>query len=226
MNGHGGNSTFNQSATGARNLQGQEPLKSTYTRWGRYRKHTDNEKRDPPSKLVFPGRKGYLGDIRDGLDHACDKARVPRVTVHQLRHTCASLMVMRGSDLPSVAATLGHRDISTTMIHSHLTQEHIKKQMARLDEVSVPEICPKFAQNPLKKEKGKSAKSRFPLRFFGAEGRDNKIRGHPWPSRHLRIPARRRGAAFVPMMKRKRESYGWYDPSAPLDVHHGAEGGI
>ena len=37
-----------------------------------------------------------------------------QVTVHQLRHTCASLMVIKGSDLPSVAATLGHRDITTT----------------------------------------------------------------------------------------------------------------
>jgi integrase len=95
-----------------------------------------NEKRVPPSSLVFPGRKGYLGDIRDGLDHACDKAGIKRVTVHQLRHTCASLMVMKGSDLPS-AATLGHRDIATTMIYALLT----------------PEICPKTQENK-KRETG------------------------------------------------------------------------
>jgi len=74
-------------------------------------------------------------------------------------------MVMRGSDLPSVAATLGHRDIATTMIYAHLTQEHIKKQMARLDDVSVQEICPKSAQNLLKKKKGESAESRFPFKI-------------------------------------------------------------
>jgi len=106
-----------------------------------------NEKRVPPSSLVFPGRKGYLGNIRDGLNHACDKAGIKRVTVHQLRHTCASLMVMKGSDLPSVAATLGHRDITTTMIYAHLTQDHIKSQMNKLDGVAVPEICPKSAPN-------------------------------------------------------------------------------
>ena len=63
--------------------------------------HRRNQRRTPPSLLVFPGRKGYLGDIREGLNHACDRAGITRVTVHQLRHTCASLMVMKGSDLPS-----------------------------------------------------------------------------------------------------------------------------
>jgi len=127
--------------------------------------HKRNEKRVPPSLLVFPGRKGYLGDIREGLNHACDRAGIARVTVHQLRHTCASLMVMKGSDLPSVAATLGHRDIATTMIYAHLTQDHIKSQMGKLDAVPVPAICPKSAQNPLKVKKGNPRKTGFPLKF-------------------------------------------------------------
>jgi len=112
---------------------------------------------------VFPGRKGYRGDIREGLNHACDRAGIARVTVHQLRHTCASLMVMKGCDLPSVAATLGHRDIGTTMDYSHLTQDHIKSQMNKLDGIAVPEICPKSAQNPKKIIKGKPAKTGIPF---------------------------------------------------------------
>jgi len=63
-------------------------------------------------------------------------------------------MVMKGSDLPSVAATLGHRDIATTMIYAHLTQDHIKSKKDKLDGVSVPAICPKSAQNPRKVKKG------------------------------------------------------------------------
>jgi len=85
------------------------------------------------------------------------------VTVHQLRHTCASLMVMKGSDLPSVAATLGHRDIATTMIYAHLTQDHIKSQMDKLDGVSVPAICPKSARNPVELKKGKPAETGIPF---------------------------------------------------------------
>jgi site-specific recombinase XerD len=43
-----------------------------------------------------------------------------------------------------VAAALGHRDITTTMIYAHLTQAHIKAQMEKLNEVAIPKICPKF----------------------------------------------------------------------------------
>lgn len=127
--------------------------------------HRRNQLRMPHSQLVFPGRKDYLGDVRDGLNHACDRAGIPRVTVHQLRHTFASLMVMKGSDLPSVAAVLGHRDIATTMIYAHLTQDHIKAQMDKLNEMKVPTICPKSAQNAEEKKKGESEVVRFPLRI-------------------------------------------------------------
>ena len=82
-----------------------------------------------------------------------------------LCHTCASLRVMKGSDLPSVAATLGHRDIATTMIYAHLTQDHIKTQMGKLDDVAVPEICPKSAQNTPDKKRGESNVTRFPLKI-------------------------------------------------------------
>ena len=60
---------------------------------------------------------------------------------------------------------LGHRDIKTTMIYAHLTQDHIKAQMEKLNEVPIPEICPKSAQNPKEKKKGESTVNRFPLRI-------------------------------------------------------------
>ena len=53
------------------------------------------------------------------------------------------------------------------MIYAHLTQDHIKLQMDKLDGVSVPEICPKSSES----EKGKSEKNRIPfLILHGAEG--------------------------------------------------------
>jgi Phage integrase family len=106
---------------------------------------------------------GISGQFAPEYAHACDRAGVKRVTVHQLRHTCASLMVMKGSDLPSVAATLGHRDIATTMIYAHLTQDHIKSQMNKLDGVAVPAICPKSAQKPKKIKKEKPVKTGIPF---------------------------------------------------------------
>ena len=104
------------------------------------------------SQLVFPGRKGCIGDISDGLNHACDRAGIPRVTVHQLRQTCASQMVMSGADLGSVAAVLGHKDITTTMIYTHLTQGHVRTQMEKLNAIPLPEICPKSAPKDISVE--------------------------------------------------------------------------
>jgi hypothetical protein len=56
-------------------------------------------------------------------------------------------MVMAGADLASVAAALGHKDITTTMIYAHLTQGHVRTQMERLNAIPLPEICPKSAPN-------------------------------------------------------------------------------
>jgi len=49
----------------------------------------------------------------------------PDVTkLHSLRHTFGSQLVMAGVDLATVQQEMGHADISTTMIYSHLTPEH------------------------------------------------------------------------------------------------------
>ena len=52
-----------------------------------------------------------------GLDH---------MTFHNLRHTYASLLVMKGRDLPTVQQLLGHADIKTTMRYAHLEPDHLK----------------------------------------------------------------------------------------------------
>jgi hypothetical protein len=74
-------------------------------------------------------------------------------------------MVMKEAISPRWRQQLGHRDIATTMIYAHLTQDHIKSQMNKLDGVAVPAICPKSARNPLKVKKGNPAKTGFPLKF-------------------------------------------------------------
>lgn len=52
--------------------------------------------------------------------------------VHALRHTFASHLVMGGVDLPTVGKLLGHSDIATTMIYSHLADEHIDNAVTKL----------------------------------------------------------------------------------------------
>jgi integrase len=57
---------------------------------------------------------------QDLMDAACEAAEVPRMTLHRLRHTFASLLLLRGEPLINVSQLLGHRDIAiTAKVYAH-----------------------------------------------------------------------------------------------------------
>ena len=65
------------------------------------------------------------------LSHAVSRA-MPGVRFHDLRHSCASLLLAAGVDLYTISKILGHSSIQTTQRYSHLETKALKKAMRKI----------------------------------------------------------------------------------------------
>lgn len=93
------------------------------------------QKRSSDTLFLFPGqnRKQPI-DLRHPWELALQQANIRDFKWHDLRHCCASYMVMSGASLVEVAEVLGHRDLAMARRYSHLSESHTASVVSKMNE--------------------------------------------------------------------------------------------
>ena len=83
--------------------------------------------------MFVTGRGGPLTRqaIHTAVSEYSDKCGLEGVSPHALRHSFATHLVQNNADIRSVQQMLGHADISTTQIYTHMTSSHLRRSYDR-----------------------------------------------------------------------------------------------
>jgi len=85
------------------------------------------------SEYVFTYHGKRVDSVKTSFNATIKKAGIVDFRFHDLRHTFASQLLMKGGNLKDVQELLGHKTMTMTLRYAHLTQEHKKKAVNLLN---------------------------------------------------------------------------------------------
>jgi integrase len=96
-----------------------------------------------PADRLFPASLQVTPEnVSLAFLRACRRAKIADFRLHDLRHTAASWMRMRGADIHTVALLLGHKDLRMAARYQHLSPEYLQVAVKRLDDVFAAQDLP------------------------------------------------------------------------------------
>lgn len=117
---------------------------------GRLRGHVAEEARahgGPVPAHLFPsplsGKPMRQDSLREIMRRTCERAGLPLLSPHALRHSAGTFLISRGHDPVSVAALLGHAQTSTTLnFYAHALPDRLRGLAFGLEDLTVKEAPP------------------------------------------------------------------------------------
>ncbi|WP_239461818.1 tyrosine-type recombinase/integrase [Occallatibacter savannae] len=86
-----------------------------------------------PTDRIFQGESVTPENVSLSFLRACRSAEIHDFHFHDLRHTAASWMRMKGADIHTVAVLLGHKDLRMAARYQHLSPAHLSDAVKLLD---------------------------------------------------------------------------------------------